>query len=793
MFDEIQTDHLRSSCEGSDGKGCKRKLCSLARGNWCKDYYAQQPIAWKPAPRGDKECQSTKYGMCNGVGVCQYDIGYCFCPAGWTGKDCGTRDLRPCTHRFRRPELEKGNMTPVSHVGPDGLDLDWLEPGWTASRCGGWCDQDLGACFCPPNTTFGVQPAPPGSPPGTPPVKRGRPIADGCKPNADPSRGNAKVEWGHTDPALMFGPDGWCNSPNPRAHCGCPIDGWGGHLCDVPHEAFCYNQCSGRGECITGWCKCHEGWYGYDCSRQRKSAPKPESPPMHESGERPWLASATITPPAAADPPPQSTRRRPLIYVYDTDPVYNTRLIQYRLTKLACVYRTFDPHNSSALNNYVYSLESYFIEQLSVSQHRTYDPEEADFFFVPVQVTCYLWPVLGWADHPWFGQPAAHSRSHQGSRMYLNAKRNVEELYPFWGRRGGADHIFMMLNDEGGCWMPEEVYRNSIILSHWGRMDEIHASGTAWGYDNYTHALDPWPPYNTEPTNQIYKGHPCYTPGKDLIVPSLKPASHFANSPIVGHPPMERDILLYLRGDTGPYRAWWYSRGIRQRIAKLVYKYDWDKKYRIFVGESWQISGGYSEHLARSLFCLVVPGDGWSARAEDAILHGCIPLVIMDGVHAAFESIIEWDAFALRVREEAVNEDLPKFLLSFSREQLERMQRRLATVWHRFAYAQGNLLSSELAQTYAGNAKRRDEAGRAMASFPGAVAEAKAQRQRLSSLGYTSSRGAAADNIATGAAPDGHPYQPLNRFPARSDAWNTIMAWLHSRIPHTRGPATPKA
>ena len=25
-------------------------------------------------------------------------------------------------------------------------------------------------------------------------------------------------------------------------------------------------------------------------------------------------------------------------------------------------------------------------------------------------------------------------------------------------------------------------------------------------------------------------------------------------------------------------------------------------------------------------------GDGWSARVEDAVLHGCIPLIIMDNV-----------------------------------------------------------------------------------------------------------------------------------------------------------------
>lgn len=34
------------------------------------------------------------------------------------------------------------------------------------------------------------------------------------------------------------------------------------------------------------------------------------------------------------------------------------------------------------------------------------------------------------------------------------------------------------------------------------------------------------------------------------------------------------------------------------------------------------VSGDYSELLSSSLFCLVIPGDGWSARMEDAMLHG---------------------------------------------------------------------------------------------------------------------------------------------------------------------------
>lgn len=30
------------------------------------------------------------------------------------------------------------------------------------------------------------------------------------------------------------------------------------------------------------------------------------------------------------------------------------------------------------------------------------DPEEADLFYVPAYVACYAWPVLGWADFPWW-------------------------------------------------------------------------------------------------------------------------------------------------------------------------------------------------------------------------------------------------------------------------------------------------------------------------------------------------------------------------------------------------------
>ncbi len=43
------------------------------------------------------------------------------------------------------------------------------------------------------------------------------------------------------------------------------------------------------------------------------------------------------------------------------------------------------------------------------------------------------------------------------------------------------------------------------------------------------------------------------------------------------------------------------------------------------AGSFEAIPGDYGELLASSIFCLYLPGDGWSARMEDATLHGCAP------------------------------------------------------------------------------------------------------------------------------------------------------------------------
>ncbi|KAK2080890.1 hypothetical protein QBZ16_000744 [Prototheca wickerhamii] len=85
-----------------------------------------------------------------------------------------------------------------------------------------------------------------------------------------------------------------------------------------------------------------------------------------------------------------------------------------------------------------------------------------------------------------------------------------------------------------------------------------------------------------------------------------------------------------------------YSKRTRQRIAKRAWEEDWEHKHRILIVDNTnKTEKSYSELMASSIFCLAIIGDGWTTRVEDAMVHGCIPVLFMDNVVPVFGNIIK--------------------------------------------------------------------------------------------------------------------------------------------------------
>ncbi|KAI8471681.1 MAG: hypothetical protein J3K34DRAFT_506016 [Monoraphidium minutum] len=846
------------------GARCSAKLL---KGRWCAVFHSQPLLPFpREPPAFNASCPGAP--VCGGVGVCNRITGLCDCPAGWGGPDCTRPQKRPCTNRYGGYGLKVPQ--PAGHIGADGRDLDWSAPGWTASRCGGVCDDDIGACFCD-GEPFGRVPAPRGSPPGAPPVRAGRPL-HGCKPKQDAS--GKENTWGTTPYADIYGPRGWCTADLPIRHCSCSLDGFGGHLCDQPTEAFCPNQCSGHGDCSLGFCKCHRGWFGLDCAGRAAGtpveAPGDEPPGMvvaaspdnrllsiHPSGTKgkPWLAMVARRPPASLAQPAGATRRRPFIFVYDTPAPYAARMLQYRIERHTCTWRGFTEANATQLHpGWLYKAE----------QAR-----------------------LGAPHAPGGPQPFRGPRVRHAAAMTLELLRHVQSAYPYWSRSQGRDHVWLFSHDEGACWAPAEVYRNSIILTHWGRTGADHTSNTAYPFDNYNAEFnDTASPLTKDGWTHLIKGHPCYTPGKaragggpaagcglgpDTAQRHMSTLCALCASPHAAVLPVGRGFsrggrggrgrgasaraevelrrfatrqqilaspdqqICISRGDVGKQRLPAYSRGIRQRLYQLAREQQWRARYNVSIGDEGDVPGDYSTGLATSKYCLVVPGDGFSARAEDSLLHGCVPVIVMDGVHTLFETLLEWDLFSVRVRVTAIPL-LPQILMAIPEDRYERMLRRVLRLMHRFTYLSHPVLRAaarELANANRaaaggapGGARRGGAApwGGAAPARGGAVAWADEESDLLESIagppdgeeargGGLEPSGGAAGAAAEAArerrrrrlrAPGGgqargrrgrRPREPagaggfeVTDAQVEDDAFGTVMAFLYAKIPHTRGP-----
>ena len=255
------------------------------------------------------------------------------------------------------------------------------------SRCAGECDTRYGYCYCGERGAYPHRPLLQCEPIG---------IEDLISPWRVDGRNHAERKpWSSIWGRSSGGKPGWCDAnasigEQPAARCACRYDGWDGYLCQHRVAMFCPNQCNGRGTCEHGFCLCADGWWGVDCSISNEGGLSHREPAQLFSaldGAARAEAAAAIHGAAAESPPP---RVRPLIYVYEMPQRFTTDLLQRRHDKLFCSHRTYLKANSTQYAYGIYQgyvLEVMLHEWLLSSAHRTSDPSEADWFYVPVYAT----------------------------------------------------------------------------------------------------------------------------------------------------------------------------------------------------------------------------------------------------------------------------------------------------------------------------------------------------------------------------------------------------------------------
>ena len=111
------------------------------------------------------------------------------------------------------------------------------------------------------------------------------------------------------------------------------------------------------------------------------------------------------------------------VYVYELPSKYNN-----------------DWLSNARCSNHLFASEVAIHKALMKSDARTFDPSVADFFFVPVYVSCNFSAVNGF---PAIG----HARGLLSSAVEL-----ISSELPFWNRSNGSDHIFVASHDFGACF-----------------------------------------------------------------------------------------------------------------------------------------------------------------------------------------------------------------------------------------------------------------------------------------------------------------------------------------------------
>ena len=109
---------------------------------------------------------------------------------------------------------------------------------------------------------------------------------------------------------------------------------------------------------------------------------------------------------------------------------------------------------------------------------------------------------------------------------------------------------------------------------------------------------------------------------------------------------------------------------------------------RIVVQEGHEANReNYFQNMCGSKFCVAAAGFGFSTRAYEAAVAGCVPLVMQDGIEQAYEDILPWPLFSRRLNNSLAQiANISTALERIPETEVRALRSRLYCVWMRFLW-----------------------------------------------------------------------------------------------------------
>ncbi|CAM8978940.1 unnamed protein product [Rhodiola kirilowii] len=274
-------------------------------------------------------------------------------------------------------------------------------------------------------------------------------------------------------------------------------------------------------------------------------------------------------------------------------------------------------------------------ERLLKTVIRVHKQEEADLFYVPFFTTISFFLL----------------EKQECKALYRDALKWITDQ-PAWNRSGGRDHIFPIHHP----WSFKSV-RKFVKKAIWLLPD-------------------------MDSTGNWYKPGQVYLE-KDLILPYV-PNVDFCDDKCASETATKRSTLLFFRG-----RLKRNAGGkIRSKLGTQLSGVDGVVIEEGTAGEKGRIAA--QNGMRKSIFCLSPAGDTPSStRLFDAILSGCIPVIVSDELELPFEGIIDYRKIALFVSSsDAVQPGwLILYLKSITSSRIKDMQNNLVKYSRHFIYS----------------------------------------------------------------------------------------------------------